>query len=238
MNDEELTKKWACNLRTLQRWRSQGAPLDDDEAMKKWLLSRHRIPPGTARLLRGEPPPTGGPVPPPKPKSKLRPVLPQADGESPSALGAPAALKRLEQAEDAAHKDMLAALADPDATPESIMAARKGWLMLVDSMRRSDAVVEESRRDAGLLVPRSELEDYAQGLIVNFLGSVVGSLERACPQITGLPTPQAVWDVLRPLLTNATNEAVEHTAERPYAGRETPKWLSDAVRAAREMHGL
>jgi hypothetical protein len=35
--DQKLAAKWAVSLRTIQRWRAAGAPLDSQAAMFSWL---------------------------------------------------------------------------------------------------------------------------------------------------------------------------------------------------------
>jgi hypothetical protein len=207
--------------------------------MAEWLRGRAKIPRGTAALLAqkpGDPPPARA-VPPPadKAKAKIRPMPARPAGE-PVREGAPEALKRLAGEEARQWTRLRDMEADPEADAEEIEKVRKNWHRAGGSLRAYDLAIENSRRDAGLLVPRKELEDYAKGLVVHFVGSVYATLEMAAPRLAGLPGPGEVWQVLDPLLAEAVKLAVEHTAARPYGGRIAPKWLMEAIEAALEAH--
>jgi hypothetical protein len=234
--EKSLAERWGCDVRTIRRWRKAGAPLAGDAAMRTWLLGRAKVPAGTAAILAAKP---GGAraVPPPadKPKAKVRPMPARPAGE-PVPEGAPEALKRLAGEEARQWTRLRDMEADPEADPEEIEKVRKNWHRAGGSLRAYDLAIENSRRDAGLLVPRKELEDYAKGLVVHFVGSVYATLEMAAPRLAGLPGPGEVWQVLDPLLAEAVKLAVEHTAARPYGGRIAPKWLMEAIEAALEAH--
>ncbi len=40
--NKAIAKQRKCPVRTVQRWRSQGAPMDDDAALEAWINERHR----------------------------------------------------------------------------------------------------------------------------------------------------------------------------------------------------
>jgi hypothetical protein len=142
----------------------------------------------------------------------------------------------LESSEIDAYQEMTALLADQDATVEQVAAARKAWLQISEALRRSDLAVEQARRDSGDLVPRDELEIYAQGFVTHFAGSIRAALESIVPLIVGLSTTAELWAILGPALKRATAEAVKHAAERPFRGKTAPKWLAKAVDTAVAAH--
>jgi hypothetical protein len=228
-----LATRWAANTRTIRRWKAEGAPLTNDEAMPAWLRSRRKIPAGTAALLAARPDDARS-VTPPKGRG-ARVVVAVASGEEP-VQGAAAALKRLEEDEARLWQQLCAMEADPGADSEEIGKVRKAWLQTGDSLRRYELAVEQSRRDAGQLLPRAELEEYAAGLIVNFGQSTKASLENLAGRLAGLDSPAAVWALLRPAWDKALTEALANSAARPYSGRECPKWLVMAVQKAMETH--
>jgi len=234
--EKSLAERWGCDVRTIRRWRKAGAPLAGDAAMRTWLLGRAKVPAGTAAILAAKP---GGAraVPPPadKPKAKVRPMPARPAGE-PVPEGAPEALKRLAGEEARQWTRLRDMEADPEADAEEIEKVRKNWHRAGGSLRAYDLAIENSRRDAGLLVPRKELEDYARGFIVNFVGSIYGALELAIPRLHGLATQQALWEGIQQGLDRSLVEGVEHTAARLYAGRVAPDWLKTAVKATLETH--
>lgn len=129
MNDQQAAKKWACDERTIRRWRKQGAPLDDGNKMREWLSGRREIPAGTASILtrkRATQKPT-----------RAKPGLP----------GAANALQRLEQAEEEAHRAFKKAEASGDVV--TIAAARKHWLALTEQLRKFDLQIEETKKQSG-----------------------------------------------------------------------------------------
>jgi hypothetical protein len=161
-----------------------------------------------------------------RPASALDAARPAGD------LGAAAALKRLEEDERKLWNRLQALEADPDADCEDVKTCRDAWRKTGDSLRRYELAVEQDRRDSGMLLPRAELEDYAKGFLVNFCQSVQASLESLCPKLAGLPGPGEVWQTLGPAWKRALSEAIEHSAERPHAGRSCPEWLNKAIQEA------
>jgi hypothetical protein len=66
-------------------------------------------------------------------------------------LGAASALKRLETSELQAFERLQGAFAR--GNPLEIREARENWLRISEALRKYDLLVEQSRRDAGELVP-------------------------------------------------------------------------------------
>jgi hypothetical protein len=232
--DSELAAFWRCDLRTIFRWKSEGAPLEDEGKMREWLRERRRIPSGTAEILN-ESKPSSRPVAPPKPKVKQ--AVAWADPAQPSGeLGAAAALKRLEEDERKLWNRLLALEADPKVDREDVKLCRDAWRKTGDSLRRYELAVEQDRRESGQLLPRAELETLAKDLVVNFILTTRATLEGICPQLAGLPGPGEVGRLLLPAWERSVREAVELLQKRPYEGKLAPAWLIAAVEYALRAH--
>src|SRR5690242_9238555 len=85
--DKELAAKWHCSVRSVQRWRKAGAPVHDDSAMRLWLAGRKNLPPGTRALLEAAS------------KADVAKAVAELSAPDVGGIGAPAALRRLEQFE-------------------------------------------------------------------------------------------------------------------------------------------
>jgi hypothetical protein len=203
-----LASKFGVRPQTISLWRQYGAPLDDEEAMGKWLATRGK-------------------------KSAVR--IPLDSAGEPTA-GAASALKRLEGAELALHTKLQALMADDQADPGEVAASWATWLRVGDSLRRYDVAVVEARRDSGALVPREILEAYAKGFVLNFVGKARADLETACPRLAGQPGPAEVWAVLHPIWRKALEHATKAMADCPYDGQTAPRWLVKAVQEVIESN--
>jgi hypothetical protein len=224
-SEKDLAARWGTVRRTVRRWKKQGAPLGDDAAMRTWLSGRAKLPPGTTAILSGASSPT--------PTSATAPPSPQQGPPEPKPRpipGAAAALRRMEDSEVLCFQDLEAAL--PTGDLARIKFCRDAYLKTAEALRRADLAIEEDRRERGALLPRKELEDYAQGFIVHFVGGVQAALEIAMPRLHGLATIQATSEAILGAFRQGLGEAVEHTAARPFAGRVCPKWLNEAIEAA------
>ena len=231
---ENLAKKWAATARTIFNWRAAGAPLDDDGAMKAWLMSRPKIPRGTAELLMRV---QAGPaaVRPPKPRGRVVPTA-SVKVVDESQLGAAAALRRLAEEERIAHGEWKALVSNPDASIEQVESAAQQWLKISESLRRYELAVEQDRRQSGELLPRADLEAFAQGFLVNFCGSLRVGIESLAPRLAGLDSPQSVWKLLGDAFDRSVAESAGNVAKRPYAGRNCPEWLAKVVGEAVKRH--
>lgn len=148
-SDEKLAAKYACDTRTIRRWRRDRAPLQNDQQMRAWLAGRKNLPAGTRVVLD---------------EARTRENADQSKATPSKSVGAAAALRRLERAEERAYAAFQVATESGDAV--AIRNARETWLRVSESLRKYDVAIEESRRDAGELVPRSEIEK-----ILSWLGS-------------------------------------------------------------------
>jgi hypothetical protein len=207
--DVKMADRWACDGRTLRRWRKAGAPLTDQKAMRTWLATRKHIPAGTAALLEAT-------------RTSERATSAAQDGKQ--AEGAANALRRLEQAEARAYTDFKQATASGDEI--RIKASRENWLKISESLRRFDLAIEQARRDSGDLVPRDDLRRMAYQLQQAFWFGFL-SMESACPSLTGLSTPNEVWTVLsrlRDTVHSAILSSLQSEQKPP-----VPPWLIKAV---------
>jgi hypothetical protein len=140
-DDANLARKWACDERTIRRWRKDLAPLRDAAKMRAWLAGRKNIPLGTTALLEG---------------LRATETATSAKQDAPLATGAAAALSRLESAEAKAFSAFVRATESGDMF--AIKASRENWLKISENLRRFDLAIEEQRRDSGQLIVRSEVE--------------------------------------------------------------------------------
>ena len=141
--DKEIAHFWGIADRTLFRWKADGAPIRDELAMRAWLATRKNLPKSVLEKIQL----TGGDI-------LSAPVSP-VSGSKP---GAAAALKRLQEAELAAWERLQKALAG--GNPLHIKLEREAWLKISDALRKYELLVEQSRREAGELIPRAELEKF------------------------------------------------------------------------------
>jgi hypothetical protein len=98
-----------------------------------WLATRKNLPRSVLEKIKI-----------PAPKSVSSPV-------SGGTAGAASALKRLETSELQAFERLQGAFAR--GKPLEIREARENWLRISEALRKYDLLVEQSRRDAGELVP-------------------------------------------------------------------------------------
>ncbi len=206
----QLAERYDTTTRSISRWRAAGAPLDNPRAMRQWLATRKHLPPGTRGQIEGE-------------KRRQRAALNSTDPDLP--IGAAAALTRLEQTEAVAFRELQAALRSGD--PIEIKLAREGWLKVGDSLRRYDLALEQSRRDAGELLPRSVLETLAQNFGVNLKRAFIQAANATAPELAG-STPAEACEKVKGLFWQSALDAFATLAAQP--GKVgLPQWL---IRAA------
>ena len=77
--------------------------------------------------------------------------------------GAAQALKRLETTELQAFERMQSAIVS--GNPLAIRETRESWLKISESLRRFDLMIEQNRRDAGELVPVTEINKFIRSFV-------------------------------------------------------------------------
>ena len=170
--DADLADLYNCDERTIRNWRKDGAPLHDADAMPGWLASRKNVPPGTGV------PSADAPIP-----------IIQFDGMT-EEVGAPAAMRRLAEAEVNAAKNYQQAMRSQN--PILIKNTLNAWLETVDALRKYDSQIEASRRDSGELLPRAELERILRSVAWYLRISGQQAIAAAC-EVT-----EPIWRVKEP----------------------------------------
>lgn len=206
----KIAKDWRTTVRTVSRWKAEGAPLHDAGRMRTWLASRKNLPAGTREVLAS------------KPKAR------DGGGGAPQAsmsTGAAAALGRLEQSEAAAFGALQRALKRGDVV--EIKFARDGWLRVSESLRKYDLQVEQIRRAASELVPRSEVERFAENFANSWRLSTVRLANSLAPRLEGMETAD-ICETLKDELIAAMVDglALSTSSKCPAA---VPDWLAAAA---------
>jgi hypothetical protein len=186
--DKERSEFWGVKIRTMFRWKGDGAPLDDYEQMLAWLSTRKNLPRSVLERIQI-----------PAPKNASSHV-------SGGTAGAASALKRLEAAELQAFERLQAGLAR--GNPLEIREARESWLKISESLRRYDLMIEANRRDAGELVPVSEVQTFISYFITYFAVVTTGQAESITNDLIGRSEPLQVYDRLRHWFDEAIVTAV------------------------------
>lgn len=209
--EKARAKRWGCNVRTIRRWLKAGAPLNDPKRMRVWLAGQQSLPPGTARLL-----------------ASLRTTESAKADTQPQtlAMGVAPALRRLEEMEARAFSDLRRAQATGD--PIAVKQAHAIWLRNGEALRKHDLAIEQSRRDAGELVPRETIERLAFEL-QEALAQAHFALQDCCLSLTGLGSPIQVWEVLQKT-GHAMRAGVIAFLQRPRSPKHPiPAWLAKAA---------
>lgn len=205
-NLERLAASWATTARTISRWKLEGAPIDDADEMRIWLACRKNLPLGTKKLLQSE--------------SLARRMAARA-GAPDLPTGAAAAMRRLETAEAAAFNDLQVALKEGNSF--QVKLARDGWLRVSESLRRYDLMLEASRRDAGELVTRAELERMAHNFVVAFKAACVQSFNSLAPRLANCDAA-TICDELRTTLFDSILDSFAFIGSARCPA-QSPAWL-------------
>jgi hypothetical protein len=114
-------------------------------------------------------------------------------------------IKRLEAAELQAFERLQAALSRGNSL--EIREARESWLRISESLRKYDLMIEDSRRDAGELVPVSEVKTFISYFITYAAVVTTGRAESLTNELLGKREIE-VYDKLRRLFDEAIVTAV------------------------------
>lgn len=158
-------KLYGQTPRTINRWIAHGRsighlpPLDTPEAMAAWWADnmKHRVP---QELLAMQAPaaPAPAPVtPPPSVSADTPPSVPAATGSPPGEVGMGAMLKRVREAERAAHEAYLRALAQDPPDPGSVEVRRRAWEGISEQMRKLEKDGTAILTASGDVLSRSEV---------------------------------------------------------------------------------
>lgn len=218
-SDSKLAAKWGANVRTIRRWRKAGAPLSNAKAMAQWLTSRRHLPPGTSAILFGQ-------------DAQAVSSIAAAAGCDPTERGAAKALHRLEEAERTTYRLLQAALKLGSAP--AIKTARENWLAIGDQLRQYDRQVERDRRDAGELVPRSQVERYVATFVHLFRLSIRPAVRRIVVAMRANADDITIRETLREQLWDNALSVLAMAGSKG-AATTLPGWFIAA--ATRDLDG-
>ncbi len=184
-------------MRSIRRWRSQGAPLDNERALTAWIASRRSAPRA------------GGPTPPPPPSKPTAPASPPAGGLE----GLRGSVARLAAAEVEAREDYRRARLAGDASEKRL--AERAWLEISEALRRAHLSLTETEREAGDFVARVEVER----LLTN-AGRALGLLgfeltQGLAGEVARQTEPGAIIHLLRTAFDSRIRLALANPADAP-----------------------
>jgi hypothetical protein len=143
-----LARELGRSVRTLKRWEQNGINLANHDEVKAHAEKQDARTIGASRnRARAR---TSGEE---YQSRKPSPDRPDVSGGN---IGAAGALQRLATTERTLYHRLQTALKDGNAL--AIADARTDWLQVSESLRRYDIAIEQSRRESGELIPRSESE--------------------------------------------------------------------------------
>lgn len=207
-SDPQLAEKWGTTERSIRAWRADGAPLENDQRMRKWLAARRTLPPKTLEKLMA---------------TRKRERKAAIENTSPGAMGAASALRRLETAEEGAHRRYEQAVLAGDEV--EIRLAQRKWQELADRLLRYDAQVEANRRDAGTLVPRVDVVRS----VAMYCAWLRAAWENQNSEFIRDFVPESDRVRAFKAIRSRTYQALLDTAAMHAAQTNVPKWLSDAA---------
>lgn len=217
--DAALAEQYRCTPRTVARWRADDAPLDDPPKMRAWLAGRKNLPPGTLELLIEQ-------------RRTERAAQAQTVASTPpDRTGAAAALVRLEQAEEQAHRAMREAERAGD--PLETRLALKRWLTVADQLLSFDHRVQASRR-VNDLVPKDQAEAAFRNVGLAIKLALPAAFERATPLVQCADLQQ-IHKTLRGIGESLAASVVSVGIGAPKI--ELPSWAAEALTGGADFLG-
>jgi hypothetical protein len=213
--DKEIASFWGVAIRTLFRWKGDGAPIHDHDEMLRWLSTRKNLPRAVLAKIN----------------------LPDeqnvsSNGNAPGGSGAAAALKRLEKAELQAFERLQEAIAR--GNPLEVRERRETWLRISESLRKYDLQVEAHRRDAGELVPVSEVQKFIASFIVFAITATTVAAEGTVNELTG-KDELGIYAVIRKLYSQTIYAAVFGYIENGGRNDPDPRLVAYAEKCVKEQ---
>jgi hypothetical protein len=141
-------------------------------------------------------------------------------------MGVAPALRRLEEMEARAFSDLRRCQAAGD--PIAVKQAHQIWLRNGEALRKHDLAIEQSRRDAGELVPRETIERLAFELQES-LGQAHFALQDCVLSLVGLGSPIQVWEVLSKAGHAMRAGVISYLQRKRNPKHAVPEWLVRAV---------
>ena len=209
--DTKLAQKWGCDTRTIRRWRKDGAPLANQKAMHTWLAGRKSLPPGTQAILASR---------------SARVLSAAASAVDSETSGAASALRRLETAERACYRMLQSAL--KSGSPPAIKASRENWLAVGNQLRQYDRQIERDQRDAGELIPRTEVEKHVGHFAYWMRLASRQAAATMLDQVTDYPDKVAAFNAVTGQLWDNILSALSVYSSKPCAAQLPPWWIRAA----------
>lgn len=203
----------AINLDLLRKAKRQGC-----SAFKSTRIYNVKLARWLADYAATQQTPTGTPAAGP-------PATTQANRETHGELGAPGALRRLEDAERDSHAAYLETLNDPSAAGEERQSAHAAWLRNTRELLRFDSELDTNARDSGERLTRAEAANASRGFLAWMLAGIADALHNATPYLTKAATPRDAAAIWQPRLYESIARAID-TARK---NRLIPPWMADAV---------
>ena len=210
-SDSKLAQKWACDTRTIRRWRKDGAPLASVKEMNVWLAGRKSLPPGTTAILASR---------------SARVLSAAASAVDSETSGAASALRRLETAERACYRMLQSAL--KSGSPPAIKASRENWLAVGNQLRQYDRQIERDQRDAGELIPRTEVEKHVGHFAYWLRLAARQAASTMLDQVTDYPDKVAAFNAVTGQLWDNILSALSVYSSKPCAAQLPAWWLKAA----------
>lgn len=159
------------------------------------------------------------------PKKKRKPATTKSSSGA-QKQGAAEALRRLEEQEVATYNAYIVAREEGDEDESA--SALKQWKDITSSLLSYETKVESGKREAGTLIPRREVIEMAQALMIWINSAISNVLHNTTPLLAGAETPRAAAAIVDPSFREALPIALTY-------GQRTgkiPSWLAEAAMLA------
>lgn len=222
MKQKDLAKFYQVTERTVRRWKSDGAPLDNPKRMVSWLLTRKRIPKGAQAWMDSQS------------LNKPGPDLPMEETETPEIVESTGEVKELEERRIDLDRRLDRAMASDN---ESKIKLYTELLVRVDeSLRRDQAHQKKLGLDTGEMMPRGEVERIMRAAFYAGNACVEGVLQQICEQVVSFDFPEEAYHYLKPILLGGRLFSGFSRVAKVPGPPQVPQWLIDTIRAQSEQY--
>ena len=223
MKQNDLAEFYGVDVRTIRRWKSSGAPLDNPQRMVGWLLSRKRIPNGAVKWLETQ--------------QKAKPAAESPvvnDEDSPLDSDAVGSVKPLEDRRIELDRNLDLAIRANDHGQIKLYGE---LLVRVDeSLRRSEAHQKKLGLDQGETLGRMEVERILRALSYAGNACIEGLMDEICERVVAFDYPEEAYHFLKPILLGGRLFAGFARVEKVPGLPNVPTWVSAAMRAEADQY--
>jgi hypothetical protein len=223
----ELVKYWGVVLRTIQRWISEGAPVDNDIEMVKWLAPKRGLNEEThARIakIRADNPDSF-------PRQDPVWLLWLADAERRALTGESSPFESIEQVRDFYAFKLKTASEAGDQRGSEFATAR---LIEIDKTIRDNKLAEKKLGiESGDTIPRADVEKWLRAFGFWTMRCVDLMLEDMVPKVASLAptlTHEIARKAIEPGLIKARSLAPFVLATKVTGGTQLPDWAVAVVK--------